>query len=164
MFKTTYVVAVVSVVVICVAFGYVVSNRNLQDMAHLGDSFGVLSALFTACAFFGVIVAQFEQGKESERQRDEIERMLKLMGGLNSAQAGARKALEAQQDLALESALAIACAGMAAARYYGEQQGGGGGKGGSQGFQQDLEKLRRQVTRLEELQKEQDERRRTSPQ
>ncbi|MBI9082076.1 MAG: hypothetical protein JEZ11_00680 [Desulfobacterales bacterium] len=68
-----YVLAVViAIVLFTIIFGIVVWNNDLEKFSKLGNAYSILSSLFSALAFLGVVLAVYMQRQDLSNQRDEL--------------------------------------------------------------------------------------------
>lgn len=71
----------------------IVIGKQIEESAHIGDSFGAASSLFSGLAFLGLIISLFLQRNEISLQRQE----LSLTRGVLAEQAESqRRAMESQ--------------------------------------------------------------------
>lgn len=99
-----YVALVVIVIWILVGFGVSWFSCSPEQSGQLGDSFGVVNALFSGLAFAGVICAILMQRQELKLQRTELALTRKVLHQSADAQEISGKALAKQVQIMLLSA------------------------------------------------------------
>lgn len=107
--RTSYIVAVaaIGIAVLWLVLGLapILATRCLSDGALIGDSFGLVNALFSALAFGGVVIAILLQRKDLSIQQEELELTRGVLEKQATSQNHSMEALERQAVLMHRTAL-----------------------------------------------------------